>query len=298
MAEDLEVIVVDDGSIGRDVVASIVARHPLARLIRQLPAGPAAARNTGARHARAGVICLTDDDCEPSPMWAEALARALEDGADAAAGTTRTAHPRRALAVAADLITEAPVEPTSGAGLSFAPSNNLAVRAAVLRRVPFDELYPLAAGEDRDWCARLTDAGYTLRREPRAELVHRPTATVRGFLRQQVRYGRGAFRFRSAPSRRRLEPPAFYVRLLRRGFSAGVGPGALVLLAQFATAVGFVLEWRASRSEASEVPPDTLRNRRDPDEVVQDVKRHGRSRGDGATPPKQNAIKGAVEDDD
>ena len=63
-----EVIVVDDGS--RDGGAP--EPHGAARWLRhQSPRGPAAARNTGWRAARAPLVAFTDDDCRPEPAWLE-----------------------------------------------------------------------------------------------------------------------------------------------------------------------------------------------------------------------------------
>jgi glycosyltransferase involved in cell wall biosynthesis len=248
--DKLEVIVVDDGSSAAPLVKEVIGRYPFSRLIHQRHSGPASARNTGAANSRAEVICFTDDDCEPSPAWAERLVRAIESGADAAAGRTLSGDPGSALAAASELIAAAPAladEPSAGE-LTFAPSNNLACRAEILAEVPFDERYPVAAGEDRDWCRRFLDRGYVLRGEPAAALVHRPEPTFRAFLRQQVRYGRGAFWFRrSGPERRPLESPHFYLTLLRSSFRQGYRTGLLVALAQAATAVGFFLAWAGER---------------------------------------------------
>ncbi len=42
--------------------------------------GPAWARNEGMRRARGEVVCFTDDDCEPSRGWVEALAAPVFSG--------------------------------------------------------------------------------------------------------------------------------------------------------------------------------------------------------------------------
>ena len=248
--DQLEVIVVDDGSVDGDAVEGVVGGYPFVRLIRRRSSGPARARNVGVSHSRGEYVCLTDDDCEPSPSWAERLVRAIESGADAVAGRTITADRGGALAAASDLIAGAPALVGKGTAgqLVFAPSNNLACRAELLSEVPFDERYPVAAGEDRDWCRRILAKGYLLRGEPEAVLVHRPEPTLRAFLRQQVRYGRGAFWFRRrGPEPQPLEPPHFYLSLLRTSFRRGPLTGLLVAVAQAATAVGFFLAWAGER---------------------------------------------------
>jgi glycosyltransferase involved in cell wall biosynthesis len=239
--ERLEVVVVDDGSSGADGVAAVTARFSHARLLRQEHAGPAAARNAGARAALGEVICFTDDDCVPEPDWTERLAQAIEQGADVVAG--RTLNSGGALAEAAELIAWAPA-----AAQPFAPSNNLGCRASVLRMLPFDESYPDAAAEDRDWCVRITAAGHLLRVEPAARLIHRQELTLERFLRRQLRYGRGAYRFRRGTGGR-LQSPAFYVALLRTAFARGAAVGALVSIAQVVCALGFASAWAADRRD-------------------------------------------------
>ena len=243
-APGLEIVVVDDASSEAAAVAAVVAAVQCARLIRARGAGPAAARNAGARAARAPVVCFTDDDCAPAPGWAQALSRSIAAGAAAAAGPTRNAAPHRPAAAAAQAITnhltEAGLDPRTRR-LAFAPTCNLACRADVLRALPFDERYPLAAGEDRDWCARLLAAGHALVHAPAAVVDHHQDLTLASFWRQQVRYGRGARRFHrtGGPG---LAPPRFYASLLHRGFAAGPAVGALVCAAQVATAAGMALE--------------------------------------------------------
>jgi glycosyltransferase involved in cell wall biosynthesis len=247
VAERLEVIVVDDGSLAEEEVASIIARHRRARLIRRGSGGPAAARNAGALDADGAFLCFTDDDCEPQRDWVENLVNRLQQGADAAAGTTLSRG--GVLAAASEITAHAPaaVRPSGGSDLAFAPSNNLACTKAAFEATPFDESYPDAAGEDREWCARLTAAGYVLHAEPKAQIIHHQELTFGRFLRQQARYGRGAFRFRRIGERRPLEPAGFYKALLRRAFADSFSVGLLVCLAQAATAAGFVHAWAVER---------------------------------------------------
>ncbi len=69
-----EVVVVDDGSPEPldELVAEFASRLQV-RLLRQANTGPAAARNHGARAARAPRVAFTDDDCRPRPEWLETL---------------------------------------------------------------------------------------------------------------------------------------------------------------------------------------------------------------------------------
>jgi hypothetical protein len=78
-----------------------------------------------------------------------------------------------------------------------------------------------------------------------AVVDHRPNLSLRGFVRQHVRYGRGSLRFR-ARYQRPLGSPSFYRDLVQRGFRAGPAVGVLVLVAQAAAALGVATE-RASR---------------------------------------------------
>jgi glycosyltransferase involved in cell wall biosynthesis len=259
VADLLEVVVVDDGSLATEEVKELVALHPCARLIRRSGGGPAAARNAGVQDASGAVLCFTDDDCAPRPDWVERLVAALRRGADVAVGATSSGG-GGALAEASELVGHAPaVAPApEGSDLAFAPSNNLACTKAVYEATPFDESYPHAAGEDRDWCARVTAAGFVLRSEPAARVVHHQDLTLRRFLRQQIRYGEGAFRFRRLGGERRpLESPDFYIALLRRAFMRGFAVGVLVCAAQAASAAGFVGAWASSRTEARVIKAST-----------------------------------------
>jgi GT2 family glycosyltransferase len=195
--------------------------------------GPSAARNAGARAARAPYVCFTDDDCEPAPGWVARLVARLRAGADAVGGSTVNGDPRNRLGAASQLVANAPADE------SFAPASNVGCRVEILRRLPFDESYG-AGGEDREWFARLGAAGCGLELEPGAVVLHFQELSLGELWRKNVRYGRGAYRFRRAHRRGRLEPPGFYARLLRDGFRHGPLVGALVALSQAATAVGYV----------------------------------------------------------
>lgn len=230
----LEIVVVNDGA------EQLTA--PGARVVRAHGRGPAAARNRGARAAHGDVICFTDDDCAPAPDWARRLAGACADGG-AAAGTTIADPAAGAPAAAAQLLTDTLLRASrddAAGGLRFAPTCNLACHAATFADLPFDESFVLAAGEDRDWCARLVAAGAVLRHVPDAVVVHRPQLGARGLVRQQLRYGRGAVGFRAVGGT--LAGAGFYRELARACARAGPSATAFVALAQAAVAAGAALE--------------------------------------------------------
>lgn len=245
IAEELDVVVVDDGSHDEAGVAAIVEGRPGVRLVRTAAAGPSTARNAGAAAARGQLILFTDDDCRPAADWAERLTEALRSGSDAVAGLTINGDSRNRVAAASQVIANALVMPVREHSLEvlFAPSNNLGCRIEIARSIPFDASFAAPGGEDRDWCAQLLRAGYSLRLESRAVVHHFQTLRLASFWRQQLRYGRGAARFRQrAGAGVPLEAPAFYMQLLRRGARSGMRVGLLVAAAQLATAVGFGLE--------------------------------------------------------
>ena len=238
--EPVEIVVVDDQSRDSAAVRQALDPVPSARLVPGPGRGPAAARNLGAAKAGAEVICFTDDDCEPDPSWAAALAAAIAGGADAVGGRTLNAEPGDRLAEASQHIASYLGEHSRRGGAPFAASNNLACRAQVIREIGFDESYPLAAGEDRAWCEELAARGHKLANEPAALVRHRQSLTPGAFWRQHSRYGRGAYRFSREREGALPSPMALYPRLLAGGFRHGPRVGALVCAAQAATAAGYV----------------------------------------------------------
>jgi GT2 family glycosyltransferase len=223
--------------------------------------GPAWARNEGVRRARGEVVCFTDDDCEPEAGWVEALAAPILDGEAEAAtgpvsmgsGATAADHAWEAIVNYLQVRARAPGTTSPG----FAVTANLAAGRSLLKRLPFDESFPAAAGEDRDWGERAAREGAAPVFVPAATVTHRSGMGVGDFLRQQYRYGQGAAWYRRSGPNRPPGSPRFYAGLIRAGFRSGLAPGVLVIAAQVATLAGILAETAKTR-----IPPRFLRSRR------------------------------------
>ena len=244
IADAIEIVVIDDGSRDRAAVAGAVSRSTRTRLIDGDGRGPAAARNRGAEEAGGRRLLFVDDDCEPAREWAQELVGALAAGADASAGRTVNGRPKDRVSEASQTIANYLHDWSKmvDGRATFAASNNLACTAEAFRQVRFDEEFPVAGGEDRDWSARLVQAGLTLVTVPTAVVTHNQELSLGRFLRQQLNYGRGAYLFRVRHgSTLRLAPTTFYRGLLTTAFESGPAIGGLVSLAQIATAGGYAL---------------------------------------------------------
>jgi glycosyltransferase involved in cell wall biosynthesis len=235
--DELEILVVDDGSRDEGRVAEVVAAHPGVQLLRRPGVGIGSARNAGARAANAPFVLFTDDDCRPDPRWALLLVGALAEGGVAAGGTTRAADPGNPYARVSEAVCAFARD-----RLGFLVGNNFGCARDLLLEVPFDDSSLAPAGEDREWSARIVAAGAGLRHEPDALVLHDRQLDLRGFWAQHVRYGRGAAWF--ARHVKTDRDWTFYPALVAAGFRRGPRDGLLVCLAQLATVVGYLDDGR------------------------------------------------------
>jgi len=263
-AQRFEVIVVDDGTYPSDSVESVLEpyRDNLAiSLIVQDNAGPASARNTGASSASCDCLAFTDDDCRPRKTWLRALAPHFSSSRECVlGGRAVNALEKNSFSSASQVLVSYICDYYLKRGAPIFPSNNLAVSREVFERIGgFDTRFPLAAGEDREFCDRCLSSGLDLLYESEAVVDHYHHLSLRGFLRQHFNYGRGAlFHHRCRASRGsgriKLEPGKFYTDLIRAPFSfAPHNRPALVsfllLLSQGANAAGFFWEVAMQRGK-------------------------------------------------
>jgi GT2 family glycosyltransferase len=250
---DLEVVVSIDGPDPEP--AAVHAAAPAGLELRVLQAdrtGPAGARNRAAQVASGALLAFVDDDCEPAPGWAAALASALTaDPQTLAGGPVVNAYPRDSSAAASHAVLAALYESPPQAFLAGA---NIAMHAEVFAAMGgFDETFPTAAGEDRELCARAVDRGMRIVYVPRAAVRHHRPSGPRHLWRQYVEYGRGARRLdlrRASAGQEAVRAGRGFPRALalttlraaREARSPAVVP--LVGLTQLATAWGYARERR------------------------------------------------------
>ncbi|WP_322751939.1 MULTISPECIES: mycofactocin biosynthesis glycosyltransferase MftF [unclassified Frankia] len=242
-----EVIVVDDGST--DATAA-VARRAGVRVIRHdSPLGPASARMAGARAAATPLVAFVDSDVLPGPDWLTRLLPQLADPMVALVAPRVASAPHRALRARYEMsrspldlgLRPGPVR--AGSRISYLPAAALLIRREL---ADFDPA--MRYGEDVDLVWRLTAAGWSVRYEPAAVVLHQPRSSWRGWVTQRVGYGSSA-----AALALRHPEPLRPVRGAAVGVAAGVvvaaGSAAAVAAVAATAGVGAVVSaWRLRRT--------------------------------------------------
>jgi GT2 family glycosyltransferase len=259
-SEQFEVVVVDDGSkmLLNSVVEPFQSTLKLT-LLRQENAGPASARNAGVAIAQGHWLVFTDDDCAPVPNWLKALEQQFQQTPDAlVGGHTLNALPENLYSTTSQLLIDYLYEYyNQQATANFFASNNFALPSALFHKIGgFDTTFPLAAGEDREFCDRWLHAGYTMAYAPNAQIYHAHHLTLPKFWKQHFNYGRGAFYFHQLRAQRnqqqmKVEPFSFYIKLLTYPIHhsqpiSAVGSMILLFISQVANVTGFF--WQQKRA--------------------------------------------------
>jgi GT2 family glycosyltransferase len=244
---------VNDGGERVDV-APFRQRIPL-RLCEQPHAGPATARNRGARLAQGEYLAFTDDDCRPEPGWLLAFERALDRipdhglGGDTVNALDGNVYSEASQALVGYLYRYYNGEPGKARLLT---TNNLCLpRDRLLEVGGFPESFSLPAGEDRALCDRWLNLGHRLTHVPEAIVHHAHGLRLTSYMRQHFGYGRGAYLFHQERRKYthepvRVEPLRFYRDLVLHARTANpdrVGRlMALLALSQVLTVAGFLRE--------------------------------------------------------
>jgi glycosyltransferase involved in cell wall biosynthesis len=259
-----EVIVVDDGpdEATRETVAAMAPRfapQALVYLRGGHPHGPAAARNRGAKVARAAIVAFTDDDTVADPQWLRHGVAAMQREDWAALGGRVVVPHEDAAAAPTD-------HERMTRGLeqgAFVTANAFVRRDWLLRIGGFDERFERAWREDSDLQFRLERGGGRVGRCEQAVVAHPVRPERWGVsLRQQKNVFFDALLYRKHPDwyrqRVRRVPPWDYYAVVAASALAlalvlagtAVAAGAAVLAA---AALVARLAWRRLRG-ASHAP--------------------------------------------
>jgi len=168
-----EVIVVADGEV--EGCARIVEDRGARLLATEERAGPAAARNAGAREARGQVVLFLDADVVVPPDLVGRIARAFEEepGLDGLLGSYDDAPAAPGLVSVFRNLLHHHVHQGSSPEASSFWSGCGAIRAAVFRESGgFDERYRRPSVEDIELGLRLLKAGRRLRLDPSLQVKH------------------------------------------------------------------------------------------------------------------------------
>jgi len=185
----LEVIVVDDGST--DKTPDVIRSFKNARYVFQPNAGPASARNRGAKESQGETIFFTDSDCVPHRNWISTSMKGFGDPSVAVvAGSYGIFNQESLLArcIHQEIVFRhhrfMPKHPKSFG------SYNFGIRKEVFEKVGgFDTTYRYASGEDNDLAYRLLKAGCRILFEPKSLVDHIHTSSVKKYLHEQYRHG-------------------------------------------------------------------------------------------------------------
>ncbi|MBI2085085.1 MAG: glycosyltransferase [Candidatus Aenigmarchaeota archaeon] len=203
---DYEIIVVDDAS--KDNTSEVLKKfgNKIRLIVRKKNGGPAAARNDGIRAAKGRFIAFTDSDCTVSRNWIKTLVKFLNTFKlpDNVAGVCGTIYPPKDANFLMKLIyfmpqmdgntmlAEKKNKPFQVNNISC---NNAVWRADVIKKMrSFDESFFKnfrAVPEDSELCYRTLKSGYKFYMYPGAETYHHFRPTLKEFLKQSYRAGRG-----------------------------------------------------------------------------------------------------------
>jgi len=188
VGRDAEILVVNDGST--DQTADVVPRYSGVRLINQLNAGPAAARNRGANEANGAIILFTDDDCVPAPDWLSSMSLPFADpeviGVKGVYRTAQNSMVARFVQIEYEdryrLMARFPC-------IDFIDTYSAGFRRdRFLEMKGYDSSFPVACAEDIDLSYRMSARGWKMKFVPAAIVYHTHPDTLSRYLKKKYKF--------------------------------------------------------------------------------------------------------------
>lgn len=185
---DIEILVIDDGS--KDNTAEVVRHYSAVRLISQANAGPAAARNHGARVARGKILLFTDDDCVPMPNWLDAMLNCFNDpeivGAKGIYRTRQKSLAARFVQIEYEdkyrLMANLPT-------IDFIDTYSAGfIRDRFQEMNGYDTSFPVACAEDIELSYRMSARGWKMKFAPEAIVYHTHPASLSSYLKKKYKF--------------------------------------------------------------------------------------------------------------
>ena len=160
--KDFEVIVIDDGS--KDKTSEVAKGFKGVKVFSQKNAGPAKARNLGAKNAKGEIIIFTDSDCVPEKKWLEETLKPMKDPKIAGVqGTYKTSQKEIVARLIQLEIEQRHEKMAKKKYIDFMGTYSAAYRRKVFLELGgFDESFPKASGEDAEFSFRVNEAGYKM----------------------------------------------------------------------------------------------------------------------------------------
>ncbi|MFA4855195.1 MAG: glycosyltransferase family A protein [archaeon] len=259
-----ETIVVDDGS--RDKTGEIAESFRGTRVLTEKNAGPAVARNNGAKSAKGEIVVFTDSDCIAEPNWLEEMLKPFADKMVAGVQGRYKCRQKELVARLIQLEIEQRYEKMRRQkSIDFIGSYSAAYRKSIFEKLKgFDTSYPMASGEDTDFSFRVHEAGHQMIFNPNAIVYHTHPTSLWKYL--KVKYYRAFWRTKVYKRHRgkmvkdsytsqmvKVQAMLFYL-LFPAAVAAIVWPGLAFLLGLnalllFLTALPFAV-WAFSKDKA------------------------------------------------
>ena len=184
----VEIILVDDGST--DATGDLAEKSGVT-VIRQMNAGPAAARNTGAHKAHGEIIAFTDADCEPAKDWlAQLIAPFSGKEVMGVKGAYRTHQQELAARFVQQEYESKYARLLKQESIDFIDTYSAAYRREVfLENEGFNPIFPLPSVEDQEFSFRLARKGYKMVFAPDAIVYHHHDANWLEYARRKFNIG-------------------------------------------------------------------------------------------------------------